>query len=111
MVMAPQLAREDLDEPDISAIVTEDDTPVDKGISTPTGCARPAARARHPPGDRIALPRSDLPRAGDTARSLAARAELAGAVTTAPAFRVEGGNLRAGTRLLRVSGGALVNAQ
>lgn len=29
MVMAPQLAREDLDEPDISAIVTEDDTPVD----------------------------------------------------------------------------------
>jgi len=41
-----------------------------KGISTPTGCARPAARARHPPGDRIALPRSDSPLAGDAARSL-----------------------------------------
>jgi serine/threonine protein kinase len=40
------------------------------GISTPTGCARPAARARHPPGDRIALPRSDSPLAGDAARSL-----------------------------------------
>jgi hypothetical protein len=41
-----------------------------QGISTPTGCARPAARARHPPGDRIALPRSDSPLAGDAARSL-----------------------------------------